>query len=142
MHFVLKRFFKNEQKTLGTLYMYSAEESGAELICMFKTLELPWKNNERRVSCIPIGTYEIKEHTSPKFGWSLWLQDVPNRTAILIHRGNYTRDILGCILPGLYHTDIDNDGIKDVVHSTITVETLKHYIKMLKPNKITITITE
>ena len=29
-----------------------------EFICY--TIELPWKNNEKRVSCIPVGKYFIR----------------------------------------------------------------------------------
>jgi len=134
--FLLKRTYQNKDKTLGTLYLQDANN---EIVFMCRTLELPWRNNERKVSCIPAGTYQIVHHNSPKFGWSLWLQEVPGRTGILIHKGNYTRDILGCILPGLYHDDIDKDGIKDVVHSTVCVDALKHYTQNSKATIITIT---
>lgn len=90
----------------------------------FHTLELPWKNNERQVSCIPEGTYKVNPHTSPKFGKCFWLQDVPNRSEILIHTGNFTREILGCILPGTAHRDIDGDGITDVVSSRVAMNNL------------------
>ena len=83
----------------------------------FYTLELPWRNNERSISCIPEGTYKTIKHKSPKFGNSFWLQDVQNRSEILIHRGNFTRDTRGCILPGLQLKDIDQDGGVDVAQS-------------------------
>jgi hypothetical protein len=138
MNIVLQRFLGNDKKTLGNFYIY---DSKGELLFMFKSLELPWRNNQVRISCIPVGTYEAIVHNSPKFGWSLWLQNVPGRTAILVHRGNYTRDILGCILIGLYHDDIDNDKIMDVVYSTQAVAALKHYIGNRKKVQITITQT-
>jgi hypothetical protein len=83
----------------------------------FHTVELPWKNNERRKSCIPEGTYKCKPHTSPKFGKTFWIQDVPGRSEILIHVGNFTSDLLGCIAPGMAVKDINRDGILDVANS-------------------------
>lgn len=72
------------------------------------TLELPWRNNERRISCIPPGRYVALLHNSPKFGKTVWLQDVPGRSEILIHAGNVAgdrskglkSDVDGCILVG------------------------------------------
>jgi hypothetical protein len=94
----------------------------------FCTLELPWKNNERRISCIPEGKYKAKPHISPKFGRCFWIQDVPGRSEILIHPGNFTSQILGCILPGTAHKDINGDKIPDVVSSKVVMEKLLTYI--------------
>jgi hypothetical protein len=72
------------------------------------TLEEPWRNNERRVSCVPKGTYECKPHTGLRFQ-NVWrLHGVPNRDAILIHAGNTTDDIEGCILIGMDHGVLRN----------------------------------
>lgn len=64
------------------------------------SLELPWRNNLRAQSCIPEGTYEVKWHLSPKFGWVYKVQNVPNRSEILIHAGNWPKNTSGCILLG------------------------------------------
>jgi hypothetical protein len=87
----------------------------------YPSLELPWKNNQKRVSCIPTGIYRMVRHTSPKFGPCYWLQDVPNRSEILIHPANFVRQLLGCIAPGLTHADIDGDGNLDVTSSKIAM---------------------
>lgn len=121
---IITRFYHNDKKTLGDLFLY--EEN--RILLMLKTLELPWRENKSRISCIPDGFYQLKVHSSPKFGWCLWVQDVPGRSEILIHNGNYTRQILGCILPGIIHDDLDKDGIMDVKHSGIAMEALRHYI--------------
>lgn len=66
------------------------------------TLERPWLNNQRRVSCIPAGTYKGRVLPSPRFGIDLpELLDVPGRDQILIHAGNTVEDTEGCILIGL-----------------------------------------
>lgn len=50
---------------------------------------------------IPAGEYTVKNLYSPKFGrMMLRLVDVPDRSGILIHQGNYARQSRGCILVG------------------------------------------
>ena len=61
------------------------------------TLELPWMNNEKEKSCIPKGEYLCKRIKSPHFGEVFQVMDVPNRDNILIHKANWTTDLLGCI---------------------------------------------
>jgi hypothetical protein len=91
------------------------------IIKAYESLELPDENNKRNVSCIPEGTYQAIKHQSPKHGDSLWVQNVPNRSEILIHKGNYYTDILGCILIGDDLADINRDGIMDVTNSRNSV---------------------
>lgn len=102
----------------------------------FCTLELPWKDNQRRVSCIPEGKYQVIPHHSPKFGSCFWLQDVPNRSEILIHPGNFTSQILGCILPGTAHAHLNSDKTIDVVSSQVAMKRLLAYLQ--KPFEIEI----
>lgn len=67
----------------------------------YVTLEDPWMDNERNVSCIPIGVYKAKVVKSPSKGLKVWeLQNVPDRTHIQIHIGNSQFDTDGCILIG------------------------------------------
>ena len=72
---------------------------------MCDTLELPWKDNQRRISCIPEGEYKVRLRTEKESGsreyLHLLVQDVPNRDYILFHRGNSAKDTSGCILVGL-----------------------------------------
>jgi len=79
--------------TFGTLLT----DKGHPLII---TLENPWRNNEPFVSCIPVGTYAFNRHLSPKFGETFIVEGVPERTNILVHRGNQHSDTSGCILTG------------------------------------------
>lgn len=62
------------------------------------TLELPWRNNTRNVSCIPGGRYVCRRVKSPKFGATFEITNVPGRTAILFHKGNLPRDVRGCVI--------------------------------------------
>ena len=73
-------------------------ECEGKLIC--NTIELPWKNNETRVSCIPEGNYFIKKRYSQKFQWHLVIENVQNRSLILFHPANNAlQELNGCIAP-------------------------------------------
>ena len=73
------------------------------LVCY--TIELPWLKNQRRISCIPEGSYILQQRYSPKFKWHLHLIHVPGRDLILIHPANdANKELLGCIAPVTKHT--------------------------------------
>lgn len=73
-------------------------ECEGKLIC--NTIELPWKNNEKGVSCIPEGKYFIRKRYSQKFKWHLEIVGVKNRTLILFHPANNAlKELNGCIAP-------------------------------------------
>ena len=64
------------------------------------TIELPWKQNETKVSCIPEGEYFISKRFSKKFQWHLEVLDVKNRSFILFHPANNAlQELKGCIAP-------------------------------------------
>lgn len=58
--------------------------------------------NEKYI--IPCGTYKVRcNYPSARFGHLMPLiEDVPNRSGILIHWGNKKEDSRGCILVGRY----------------------------------------
>jgi len=101
----LIRFRESDQGTLGLWLMPGFE-------C--KTIELPWRGNKPDISCIPTGDYECKLYHSKKFGLTYHVQDVPGRSWILTHRGNWAGDktkgyrtnSYGCILMGQRHAII------------------------------------
>lgn len=64
------------------------------------TLEPYWKDNQTDISCIPKGEYVCRRHSSEKYGEVWKVCDVPNRTDILIHKGNLANHTKGCILLG------------------------------------------
>lgn len=95
------------------------------------TLELPWLDNQKSISCIPEGEYEVVSRETPhsRFKYKHYhILDVPNRSYILIHRGNYHRQIEGCVLVGKSWKDIDGDGYRDVVSSKDTLDSLIEYL--------------
>ena len=64
------------------------------------TIELPWKKNEKRVSCIPEGKYLLRKRYSLKFNWHIEVLNVENRSLILLHPANNAiLELNGCIAP-------------------------------------------
>lgn len=93
---IVDRLYRHSKSIIGKMYV-----NGEEL-CY--TLELPWKDNKKNVSCIPTGTYGGFIRTDGTRGWRIELKAVPGRGNIQIHVGNYPSDILGCILVGMGYT--------------------------------------
>jgi hypothetical protein len=120
MEACMERIKTDDHQTVSEWFVY---DNG---ILKYKchTMELPWKGNQRRVSCIPAGKYKVIKHISPKFGKSFWVLDVVNRSEILVHVGNYNHDTLGCILPGRNLIDLNDDGQLDVTSSGATMRSL------------------
>lgn len=88
------------------------------------TLELPWLDNVTGISCIPAGVYQCRKHVSPSKGPCIAVDNVPGRSHILIHSGNFTRNTRGCILVGVTIADINSDKVPDVVDSVSTMKKL------------------
>ena len=66
------------------------------------TIELPWRKNERLVSCIPEGRYKLATRFSKRHRLHLQVMDVPGRSLILIHKANNAKkELKGCIAPVL-----------------------------------------
>lgn len=83
---------------------YFPNGTNGQIECLGKvicnTIELPWKNNESRVSCIPEGKYLLEKRYSKKFKWHIEITRVQNRGAILLHPANNAlKELNGCIAP-------------------------------------------
>ena len=82
--------------TIGRLFV------NGEYFCY--TLELPYRNNQRSISCIPAGNYKVRlrlaRESATRDYLHMIVEDVPNRTYILFHRGNKASHTRGCILVG------------------------------------------
>lgn len=66
------------------------------------TVEEEWRNNQRRVSCIPAGKYRLVRTVYHRHGYETFeVTNVPGRTRILIHPANTEEDVEGCIGLGL-----------------------------------------
>uniref|UniRef100_A0A6M3LI99 DUF5675 domain-containing protein n=1 Tax=viral metagenome TaxID=1070528 RepID=A0A6M3LI99_9ZZZZ len=70
------------------------------------SIERPWLDNQKNISCIPIGIYICQRVFSPKFGNTFEVCKVLNRTSILFHKGNIMEDSHGCIILGEQYESI------------------------------------
>ena len=113
----LDRILMTSTFTLGKIVVTG--DHGVELFeCV--SLELPWRGNQPRTSCIPEGTYPMRLEWSPSFRDNLWeLKEVPDRSEVKIHAANYVTQLRGCIAPGLKAVDINGDGTLDVSSSRV-----------------------
>ena len=87
----------SDVSTIGNLYL------DGEWLC--DTLELPYIDNQRSISCIPEGQYKVRLRTARESATRdylhLLVEDVPNRDYILFHIGNSAKDTRGCVLVGI-----------------------------------------
>ncbi len=93
--YLFRRYY--ETATLGWLVI------GDQVL---RTLELPWKDNQSNISCIPPGEYQtvyLPRSASGKYRKVWHVQETGHRIGILIHNGNLTDHTQGCILVGTKH---------------------------------------
>lgn len=134
MRLEVKRWYR-DMATYGNVDVIN--DTGSSIF-QCKSLELPWKENRRSVSCIPEGEYDvIKEGPTTKRPYIYFrVLNVPGRDGILWHPGTYTSHIKGCTLPGEKLLDINEDGVLDI---TNTAKTLKKLVDLL-PDKFKLRI--
>jgi len=123
--FLLERVYLPTE-TLGSIYA-----PDKEIVC--KTMELPWKENRSNISCIPEGEHLVRKMVPDQFRKYPYFRFVKvegrginkfyNMSTILIHPATFVHHLKGCIGVGSKHTDINKDGIPDIVDSKLT---LKH----------------
>lgn len=139
MNVVIERFAYLDNCTLGRLLAGDR---------MLATLEEPWLRNPKgpggqrhldgKESCVPDGEYKLSPHNGARFknvyrlaNPDLGVWDMPDqvpspyygRSAVLIHSGNTTDDIIGCILVGMLHGRLD--GKHAVLRSGEALDTLR-----------------
>lgn len=118
---------------------YHPEGTNGELKLMVcNTIELPWLQNQRSVSCIPEGRYELKMRTTAKRGQHLLVLNVKGRDGILIHPANDAmKELHGCIAPVTTHTGPGKGG-----QSRLANEKLKALVleALARKEKVFITI--
>jgi hypothetical protein len=116
-------------ETLGSWYV------NGKLIC--KTMELPWKNNEHNVSCIPEGIYDcVKEATSNNHDYPHFrILNVPDRDGILVHKISFVSGLKGCVGVGEFK-DLNGDQVPDIINSGINLQKLYDML----PNKFKLII--
>lgn len=129
---ILTRFHSDKISTCGTLKHPKLKEP-------IFTLELPWKENKRNVSCIPEGEYKIRPFHSDTHGYCFEIYNVVNRDLIRMHSANSVREnyqdpyiktkvwrcqLRGCVAPGM---KLRLDGI--IEHSGDAMNILRKIIR-------------
>jgi len=104
---VLERFSYAPDGTFGRLILPTGKT--------FFTVERPWLGNKARESCVPDGVYLMEKRRSPVVertsggdyveGWEV--TDVPGRTYIMLHPGNWPHNFEGCIGVGMEYRVLD-----------------------------------
>jgi hypothetical protein len=116
---IIKRTSDDGKETVGTIYV---------LDFTAYTLELPYKDNQHDISCIPTGTYRCKWTRSNRLSavegkdvFTYEIMNVPDRAGIRIHSANYFSQLLGCIALGDSLIDLNKDNEQDVANSRATI---------------------
>ena len=119
-----------DKSTIGNLYL------NGEWLC--DTLELPYLDNQRSISCIPEGQYKARLRTARESATRNYLhllvEDVRDRSYILVHIGNFPKDTRGCILVGIGR---EQDRVKN---STLAMDLLMKEILNLGGTNINLII--
>lgn len=127
MNIILQRLISSDAGTFGVVLKDNKP--------VFTTLELPWKNNQRDISCIPTGTYKCKKVFSNRFQKKLFeIQNVPDRDNVELHIGNSINDTHGCVLLGMSYSLSDNA----IVNSKLAFDNFM----TIMPDEFTITIND
>ena len=133
VHLIRTQYSKDN--TLGILEV--EDKYNAVYVC--NTLELPWRKNQRGISCVPPGSYRLVYEYSPKFKRMLWeLKGVPGRSECKFHTANYVHQLNGCIAPGVHYIDMDGNGVLDITNSAKALDGLHEALKDITETIITI----
>ena len=124
----LIRWDTGDQGTMGFLL------SSDSLFTCF-TIEPPWRDNQRNISCIPEGDYEGQLAQSRRYGKVYLISPIKGRTGILIHKGNLAGDASkefhthsqGCILLGSHYGHLQNPKGKMQKAILNSISTLRHF---------------
>lgn len=107
----LKRDAETQASTPGMLTV--ATEAGERF---WFTIEQPWRDNQKGVSCVPMGLYELVPYLSPTHGATWCLHNPPlgiyagfgpraappgGRDFCELHSANWARQLEGCIALGI-----------------------------------------
>ncbi len=120
---------------------YSKEGTNGTLFCsntfLCFTIELPWENNKKSISCIPEGVYEVTTRYSEEFKHHLLLKGVQKRSLILIHPANDAlKELEGCIAPVTYLS-----GLGKGTQSRPALQKLMSLVHQAQDRKETILLT-
>jgi len=130
------RNWQDKNQTLGNCTVFDKDNKP---LFSAISLERGWRDNQKSVSCVPLGNYKVVLEWSPRFKQDLWeLKGVPNRSECKFHASNYWFQLNGCISLGLKLKDINNDGYNDITNSRNTMCAFHSVLKGETKVKLTI----
>jgi len=133
MNLVVELIRLEENEQFGTFGVLRIQK---QVFCV--TLEPPDRLNKIKYSSIPAQQYTCERYNSPKFGETFMVMDVPGRTNILFHPGNFVEDTEGCIILAGHFGKLRGD--RAVLNSG---NTFKHFMNVMEDqNKFHLTIYE
>tara|TARA_R110000782_G_scaffold28858_2_gene72129 strand:- start:1361 stop:1807 length:447 start_codon:yes stop_codon:yes gene_type:complete len=134
---ILQRVWMDDNQSTGSLIVL---DDLRQPIYISPCIERGDRNNEQNVSNVPTGTYPLVWENSPKFGMVWELKDVPNRSECKIHAANMWNQINGCIAPGTYLGEINEDGYYDTLSSGEALKRFHLALEDMQEQGTTITI--
>ena len=124
------RRIETKNSTIGEFYVTN---SSNKITVSGYTLELPWRDNQKKISRIAADEYSATRSTSLKFkkaGGVIRLENKHNRSDVLIHYGNTSEDTEGCILVG---TEKSEDNVSGSVNKL--KEVINYVDKIIETDK-------
>jgi len=115
---IIEREASTEFETMGRLSWL--EEGGViQIHCVEQEWRPTMPGGESNNSCVPAGRYDLVKHVRPNGdevlalvnpGHAVYYEDLDRpasvgRFMILLHSGNTSADVVGCIAPGLSRND-------------------------------------
>jgi len=119
LYAVLHRYYLDENITLGRL-MYGGHTKAV--------IERPDLDNARNISCIPAGEYDcyyLERSGSGRYKGVYHIQNVKDRSGILMHAGNFVEHSKGCLILGTKHGMLG--GKRAVIQSRSAVKHLRDH---------------
>lgn len=120
------RISDNGIQTIGKAVVVDSDIQEISFECY--SLELPWKNNKQKVSCIPTGKYACSKNSGTvKFPYEHFdIHNVPGRAGVKIFCEDFSVKMNGYVIMG---SDLIEKGIiMDAVDSSITLKKLTHFL--------------
>jgi hypothetical protein len=138
MRLILKRTWRNDESTIGLLYIYPDNDLDNSIFRCFTLEDVERADKIKHETAIPAGEYEIAFTWSPKFKRNvLMLLNVPNFDKIYLHEGTNKEHTSGCILTAMIRRD------KTIENSKPCIQCIEKLCKEAesKGEKITIKIS-
>lgn len=124
MRLVVELIRLEENERFGTLGILKIDK---RIFC--GTLEPADRLNQVSKSSIPAQQYTCRRYSSEKYPETFEVSNVPGRSHILFHPGNFVEDTAGCILLGRHTNKLSmNNKQRMIVNSG---NTFKTFIRLL-----------